>query len=193
MSILFNTVSWSYAPQGLKKKVHVMLLGFYCCQVMHVNSILLIKPIVFLKMYKENTLLLKILFREGLKGRLTTFFNNTFVVFILRLKPTCIITKMLRSFKKRGKKFVFKCNLRICISVRELLQKNVQTVIPHQVLAGVSVFRWQSYKPKTEKCQNNAWQTISHQEWGRRKRSHPCSDTNHIQSCSCDGKEKREA
>lgn len=85
-------------------------------------------------MYKENTLLLKILFREGLKGRLTTFFNNTFVVFILRLKPTCIITKMLRSLKKKKKKDIeFKCNLRICISVSELLQKNLQTVIPHQV------------------------------------------------------------
>lgn len=49
-------------------------------------------------MYKENTLFFKILFGEGLKGGLITFFNNTFVVFILRFKPMCILFK---EFKKK--------------------------------------------------------------------------------------------
>lgn len=76
-----------------QKKINVMLFVFYCCQVMHVNSILLIKPIVYLKMYKENIIFFKILFGERLKGGLITFFNNTFIVFILRFKPMCILFK----------------------------------------------------------------------------------------------------
>lgn len=47
------------------KKNNEMLFVFYCRQF---NAILLMKPIVCLKMYKENTLLFKILFGEGLKG-----------------------------------------------------------------------------------------------------------------------------
>lgn len=107
-----------------KEKVYEMLLGFYCCQVMHGNFIRSIKPIVFLKMCKENSLLFKILFGGvRIKGstRLTTFsFSTTlFCCFHPEIKTNVCHHQGVKIVKKKKKSIIFECNLRNCISVCE--------------------------------------------------------------------------
>lgn len=60
-----------------------------------------------------------------------------------------------------------------------------KTVILLGFWVGASVSRSQSYKPKTGKCQNNAWRRVSRREWGRRRQSHLCSGMNRIWNYSC--------
>lgn len=161
-----------------------MLFVFYCCQVMHVNSILLIKPIVYLKMYKENTLFLQNTMRGRIKGW-NIMFQQHLVVFILRFEPMCNPSEEVFLFKTHVK---IQCLVRMSHWWASQMKPSLRypkTVILLEFWVGASVSRSQSYKPKTGKCQNNAWRRVSRREWGRRRRSHLCSGMNRIWNYSC--------